>query len=169
MSTVITYCAQLLPFVAPVAAVVLWWRLPAGARARFAVLGAVAGLLAAGLVLLAGRLHDDPRPFVLDPGSPALFPHGADNGFPSDHTTYATTAALVVATVRRRMGWLLLTCAVLGGLARVAAHVHHVQDVAAGVAIAVVSVILGSVLMRILDRRWPRVEIDQPPEAGAHT
>jgi hypothetical protein len=44
----------------------------------------------------------------------------------------------VVATVRRRLGLLLLASAVLSGLARVAANVHHVQDIMAGLAIAVV-------------------------------
>lgn len=170
MTSVITYGAQLLPFVAPVAGVLVWWRLPRGARARFGVLGVVAGVLAAGLVLLTGLLHDDPRPFVVDPTSPPLFPHAADNGFPSDHTTYAATAALVVVTTRRQLGWMLLGAAVLGGLARVAARVHHLQDIAAALVIAAVSVIAGTVLVTAVDRRRGRdLGGGSPQQVGERT
>ncbi|MEP6648603.1 MAG: phosphatase PAP2 family protein [Lapillicoccus sp.] len=152
MSGVVSVCAQVLPFLAPVAVLLVWWRLPGGAKARFGLLAVVSGVCAAALVLVAGLVHDDPRPFVLDPSHPALFPHDADNGFPSDHTTYAATAALVVATVRRRLGLLLLGSAVLGGLARVAANVHHVQDIVAALVIAAVAVGVGLGLQALLDR-----------------
>lgn len=153
MSTAVSVCAQLLPFLAPVLLLLVWWRLPKGARAWFGVLAVVSGVCAGALVLVAGLVHDDPRPFVIDPSHPPLFRHSADNGFPSDHTTYAATAALVVATVRRRFGLLLLASAVLGGLARVAANVHHVQDIVAGLVIAVVAVGGGLGIQGLLDRR----------------
>jgi undecaprenyl-diphosphatase len=140
VSTLVSVCAQLLPFVAPAVLLLVWWRLPRGARARFAVLTVVSGIAAVVLVTAAGAVHSDPRPFVVDPTHPPLFEHSADNGFPSDHTTYAATAALLVTTVRRRLGLLLLLSAVVGGLARVAANVHHLQDIVAAVVIAGVAV-----------------------------
>jgi membrane-associated phospholipid phosphatase len=56
--------------------------------------------------------------------------------------------------VRRRLGLLLLLAsAVLGGLARVAANVHHLQDIVAALAIAVVAVGVALALQAVLDRR----------------
>jgi undecaprenyl-diphosphatase len=153
MSVVVSICAQFLPFLPPAVLLLLWWRRPVGVRSRFALLAVVAGVCAGALVLLAGLVHDDPRPFVVDPSQPPLFTHSEDNGFPSDHTTYAATAALVVATVRRRLGLLLLASAVLSGLARVAANVHHVQDIMAGLDIAVVAVGVALGFQSLLDRR----------------
>ena len=140
MPTLVSLCAQLLPFVAPLALVLVWWRLPRAAKARFAVLTVVSGVAAFGLVAAAGAAHSDPRPFVVDPTHPPLFAHDADNGFPSDHTTYAATAAFLVTSVRRRLGLILLLSAVVGGLARVAANVHHLQDIVAALVIAAVAV-----------------------------
>ncbi len=114
---------------------------------------------------MAGLVHDDPRPFVLDPSQPPLFPHGAEDGFPG-HTTYAATAALVVAAVRRRLGLLLLASAILGGLARVAANVHHVQDIIAALAIAAAAGGVGLGLQTFLDRRH-RGREDADPETPA--
>jgi undecaprenyl-diphosphatase len=140
MPTVVIAAAQLLPFLAPVVGALVWWRLPRGTRARFAVLAVTSGVFAAVLVLVAGLVRDDPRPFVVDPTHPALFPHPVDNGFQSDHTAYAATAALVVATVRRWLGVLLLGSALVAGLARVLANVHHVQDIVGALAIAAAAV-----------------------------
>ncbi len=61
--------------------------------------------LAFALVPAGASLHVDPRPFLVNPSQPALYPHPADNGSPSQHTTSAATAAFVVMTFRRRLGW----------------------------------------------------------------
>lgn len=100
-------------------------------------LAAVLGLaLTVALIAIAGHLHTDPRPFVQDPGLRPLIEHAADNGFPSDHASAAGLIA-ALALVRRRwfFGLLLGACAVAVSAARVAAHVHHVQDVVAGLLI----------------------------------
>jgi undecaprenyl-diphosphatase len=150
MDSVIAVGAQVLPIVPPLVAVLVWWRLARGERGRLAVHAVAALFVTAALVLLAGFVHSDPRPFVVDPSHPALFAHSADNGFPSDHTAYAATAALLVALVRRRLGLILLAVALAGGLARVAANVHHLQDVlgslvVALVAVGVVTLVLGRI------------------------
>jgi undecaprenyl-diphosphatase len=140
VSTVISLCAQLLPFLAPIVLLLVWWWLPRERKARFAVLTILSGVAAVVLVTAAGALHADPRPFVVDPSRPPLFAHDPDNGFPSDHTAYSATAALLVTTVRRRLGLLLLLTSILGGLARVAANVHHLQDIVGALLIAVTAV-----------------------------
>jgi membrane-associated phospholipid phosphatase len=69
---------------------------------------AVIGLVVVGIgIWLTGQLHTNPRPFVHDPASTPLFPHSADNGFPSDHSAAAALIAVLVARYRRALGALL--------------------------------------------------------------
>lgn len=154
MDTFVALCAQLLPAVPPTVAVVLWLLLPRSGKVELGLRGVLAIALTGALVLLAGAAHADPRPFVVDPFHPALFPHAADNGFPSDHTAYATAAALVVVAIRRRLGLVLLAFATGGGLARVAANVHHLQDIAASLVIAAIAVaVSAAVYSAVQDRQ----------------
>lgn len=131
----------------PLAAALVWWRLP---RAQKPVLAAV-GVLTIGLALLgitaAAALWADPRPFAVD-GHPPLIPHSADNGFPSDHTTLAAAIAAAIVPWRRRLGAVLLVLAAGVGAARVAAHVHHVPDVLGGFLIGVLAAIVASLAVR---------------------
>jgi len=140
MTGLILVTAQYLPLVIPLAAALAWLTLPRAAKLPVAAQAILALVLAFALIRLGASLHVDPRPFVIDPSRPALFAHSADNGFPSDHTTLTATVALVVMAFRRRLGWLLLAASVLVGVARVAAHVHHVQDIVAGLLIAAAAV-----------------------------
>ena len=132
--------AQYLPFLIPVVAGIVWLFLPRRDKFGLAVQGVVALVIAVVLIQLAAVAHTDPRPFVVDPSIRPLFSHPRDNGFPSDHTTLAATVALLVMVYRRWVGAALLAASVLVGVARVAAHVHHGQDIVAGVLIAVVAV-----------------------------
>jgi hypothetical protein len=77
--------AQYLLFGLVLLAGLAWLTLDRAGKLRMAVAG-VLGLAVLGLFIwLAGTLHVDPRPFVQDPSTAPLFPHPADNGFPSDH------------------------------------------------------------------------------------
>lgn len=155
MDAVIVAVAQYLLFVlaAGTAAVVLlaptWTRWSA----------VTAGLLGLGLlgllILLAGALHADPRPFVVDPAVRPLFPHPADNGFPSDHSAAAALLAVVAGRVRRWAGGAVALGAVLIALARVLAHVHHVQDVVAGLLLGAVA---GGVAVALVQAVAPRLQ-----------
>lgn len=97
------------------------------------------------LIKVGAAVHDDPRPFVQNPALHPLFPHAADNGFPSDHSAAAGLLAILVWLRHRWYGTLLAVCAVLVGAARVAAHVHHVQDIVAGLLIGGLAGWLGSI------------------------
>jgi membrane-associated phospholipid phosphatase len=132
--------AQYLPFLIAVVAGVIWLFVPRQDKFGLAVQAVVALVIAVVLIQLAAATHADPRPFVVDPSIRPLFAHPPDDGFPSDHTTLAATVALLVMTYRRWLGAVLLAASVLVGVARVAAHVHHGQDIVAGVLIAVVAV-----------------------------
>jgi membrane-associated phospholipid phosphatase len=140
MDALIVAVAQYLPFLVPVAAGIIWLFLPRHDKVGLAVQAMVALIIAAALIALAAAVHSDPRPFVVDPSTKPLFAHPSDNGFPSDHTALAATVALLVMAYRRWVGAMLLAASMLVGAARVAAHVHHVQDIVAGVLIAAVAV-----------------------------
>ena len=148
--------AQYLVFIIPVAAAFIWLFLPRQDRAGLAVQAVVSLVIAAVLIKLAAAIHTDPRPFVVDPSIRPLFAHSADNGFPSDHTTLAATVAFAVMIYRRWLGALLLVASISVGAARVAAHVHHGQDIVAGVLIAALAVGIAASTWRWVQPRLPR-------------
>ncbi|MHB8710010.1 MAG: phosphatase PAP2 family protein [Minisyncoccota bacterium] len=90
------------------------------------------------LGLLASHLFYDPRPFVVSHSIP-LFPHTADNGFPSDHALLTGALAAIVTVFSIPVGIMLWLLAFLIGVARVLAHVHHTLDIAGSFAIAALS------------------------------
>jgi membrane-associated phospholipid phosphatase len=149
--------AQYLLFVLAALAGVLWLTLGRGDKLRCAA-EAVLGLAVVGIgIWVAGSLHVDPRPFVHDPGSASLFAHAADNGFPSDHAAAGGLLTALVIRWSRPVGLLVGLGSVLVAIARVAAHVHHAQDVVAGLAIGVASgaaaIWLAGLLVAALARR----------------
>jgi len=155
MESLIVDVAQYLIFLILVAAGVAWLFLPRHDKVALAVQGVVALVIALVLIRLAAAIHTDPRPFVVDPSIKPLFAHVADNGFPSDHTAVGATVALLVMGYRRMLGAALLAASILVGAARVAAHVHHSQDIVAGLLIAVVAVAITAVAWRWARPRLP--------------
>ncbi len=109
------------------------WRTWAGA-------GLVIGGLAFGLAQIGARLITDPRPFLVG-GGPPLIPSATDNGFPSDHTLLVAVAAATVTVMDLRAGAVFWALALLVGLARVYARVHHLLDV--GGSLGLVALALG--------------------------
>ena len=160
MNSVVVFAAQYLIYGLVLVAGYVWWTRN---RADKAVLGAqaVAGLALVGLgILVAGALHSDPRPFVSDPGVVPLFAHAADNGFPSDHSAAVGLLAVLVFRHRRGLGIATAIGGVLVAAARVAAHVHHTQDVVAGLLIgaaagALATWLVGRVLLAARRRGLP--------------
>jgi membrane-associated phospholipid phosphatase len=156
VSTLVVLAAQDLLYLLVAVAAVVWLLLGRAGKLLLAV-EAVLGLVLVGVgIWVAAHLHADPRPFVSD-GSRALFPHPADNGFPSDHSAAAALIATLVIRFRRVVGALLAAGAVVVAWARVAAHVHHAQDVVAGLGIGVLAGLaglwLGGLLLAVLARR----------------
>lgn len=134
MDILIAVVAEYAVFLIPAGAALAWWRAPRGEKTSMVV----AGVLTLGLTLLAialaAHVWTDPRPFTVD-GQTPLVAHLPDNGFPSDHMTIGTAVAATVLGWRRQLGALLLGVAVVVGAARVAAHIHHIPDIVAGLLI----------------------------------
>jgi undecaprenyl-diphosphatase len=166
----IVVVAQYLLFVLAAVAGAVWLTLDRAGKGRFAV-EAVLGLAVVGIgIWVAAALHVDPRPFVSDPHSTPLFAHAADNGFPSDHAAAAGLLTAVVVRRKRLLGLLVGVGAVLVAIARVAAHVHHAQDVVAGLAIGLVGGAVGIWLAGLLAgafaKRRPTGRRRDPHRAG---
>jgi membrane-associated phospholipid phosphatase len=173
VNTVIVLVAQYLLFGLALLAGLMWLTLDQPGKVRLAA-EAVIGLVVLGLgILILGSLHVDPRPFVQDPSTVALFPHPADNGFPSDHAAAAGLLTALVLRYRRALGAVVAIGAVLVAGARVAAHVHHVQDVAAGLLLGLAAGVVGILVTRAAALRMVRsgcvpgttstAEVTRPP------
>jgi len=148
VNTVIVLVAQYLLFGMALLAGLMWLILEGPEKVRLAA-EAVIGLVVLGLgIWILGSLHVDPRPFVQDPSTVALFPHPADNGFPSDHAAAGGLLTALVLRHRRALGAAVAIGAVLVAVARVAAHVHHGQDVAAGLLLGLAAGVVGILVTR---------------------
>src|SRR3954454_12998671 len=153
MNLLVVAVAQYLLFGLALLAGLTWLTLDRAGKLRLGI-EAVVGLAVLGLAIwIAGSLHVDPRPFVQDPSTAALFPHPADNGFPSDHAAAGGLLTALVVRHRRTPGVLIGVGAVLVAAARVAAHVHHVQDVVAGLLLGLVAGLVGVLVTRIVAAR----------------
>jgi undecaprenyl-diphosphatase len=85
---------------------------------------------------LLSLVYYDPRPFIVGHFMP-LIPHDPDNGFPSDHTLFASAVAAIVFFYNKKTGLALFFIALLIGISRVLAGVHHPVDVGGSIIIAV--------------------------------
>ena len=140
--------AQYALYLVAAAAVVVWLMASRRDKVSLAIEAVVAMVLVAVMVKVAGAVHLDPRPFVQNPAVKPLFPHPADNGFPSDHTALAAAISVVVWQYRRRVASAMVVLSILIGAARVAAHVHHIQDIVAALIIGLVAAAAATVLWR---------------------
>jgi undecaprenyl-diphosphatase len=174
VDSVIVFVAQYLLFVM-VAGFAVFWLLGEDRAGKVQLGGAAVIGLVLGVVFLvvAGKVHADPRPFVQNPGLHPLFRHARDNGFPSDHSIAAGLIATLVLLRSRLYGALFALAAFCVAAARVAAHVHHVQDVVAGLALGAIAAVIGyyvtaAVLRRLQGRvRLPLVGDLSEPERPA--
>lgn len=124
---------------------------------ELAVAAVITGAIGYVLSKIGNRLISSPRPFIVT-GHPALIASATDNGFPSDHTLLLATLAAVITVVDRRAGLVFWVLALVVGLARVYAGVHHLLDIAGSLVIAAIA--LGIYwLARML---WERRQDGQP-------
>lgn len=116
MDTVIADLAQYGFIFSFVVAFVVWLRLARRQQVELLLAGVVGGVACLVLIKAAGAVFYDTRPFVAQHIAP-LFPHAADNGFPSDHTAVTMLVGFCVLVVSRRWGLVLLALSALAGVA----------------------------------------------------
>jgi undecaprenyl-diphosphatase len=121
---------------------------PKDKKKEFILLGLIGGLLAILLAKLGGHFFYDTRPFVAGHFTP-YFSHGADNGFPSDHTLLASFFMFLGWRYSRKFGISLFVLAILIGLSRVQAGVHHLVDIIGSFAFSALGFGLALLITRI--------------------
>jgi undecaprenyl-diphosphatase len=150
MDTVITWTAQYLLWVMVLAFAVVWILLESRRGKIELGVQAIVGLaLALAFMYVAKSVHHDPRPFVADPGVRPLFGHSRDDGFPSDHSVAASLIAGLIVARHRIVGLVLAAAAIAIAWARVAAHVHHLQDVVAGLLLGSIAAAIAIAVTRL--------------------
>ena len=151
MDSLIVFGAKYLVFV--VGAVAIVSTLLSGKRVRNNVvkLALFSFPLAFLMAFVASLFYYDTRPFVVE-NTPPLIPHAPDNGFPSDHTLYAMVTATIIFAYNRTVGISLGILAILVGVSRVMARVHHPVDIIGSIAIAIVATYVGWLIVRRISR-----------------
>lgn len=112
------------------------------------------------LARIASMLWYNARPFVVE-GITPLVAHAADNGFPSDHTLLSAACAALVFSQNKKWGGVLYVLAILVGVARVFADVHHVVDIVTSLVIA------SAVMFKVwyFQQKWHKKQHLQNPVA----
>jgi len=96
---------------------------------------------------IIGLVYFHPRPFMEKLGT-TLLAHKPENSFPSDHTTFTLSIALMLITFKstRILGIVLSVLALWCGIARVYSGVHWPFDIAGSVITASIATIVICVL-----------------------
>jgi undecaprenyl-diphosphatase len=150
MDSVIIFGAKYLFLAAILILGFVWLKASKTKKVELATAVIVAGIVAYGLMKFAGWLHYDPRLFVAQHIKP-LVSHGADNGFPSEHTVFTTMISGTSYFYNKRLGFVVFVVALVVGASRVLAHVHSPIDIVAGVLIGATAGAIGyGVSTRIL-------------------
>ncbi len=121
-------------------------------RKRLILFTITIALLASMLAIIGGALYYNPRPFVVDNTIP-LFPHPADNGFPSEHVLFAAIIAASLLPFSRKYSIIVWLIALLIGCARLYAGVHHILDIIASILIALISYSISLLIIK----QWRRL------------
>ncbi len=135
--TVIVLIAEYMLYVAGLIAFIYWLRLDQQNKIKFLVFIIMTGVVAIVLAKIGAAMFYDARPFVSD-HLVALMPHAADNGFPSDHTLLSATIAMAVYYFSKKLGLVLFGLAIIIGVSRVLAHVHHPIDIIGSLIFAII-------------------------------
>ena len=154
INQLIIFVGQDLFFLLPVLVAIIFFQLPSRKRTPYVASLALGGILALVLAKLASHMFFDPRPFMSGQVT-ALFPHSPGNGFPSDHTTYGITLALVSFAYSRKWGWVMILIAIAVGAARVLAHVHSWIDILGGIGVGLIATSAAIIIIRVIENKMP--------------
>ena len=125
---VVIFFAKYAVFIIVAFAVGYWLTLPKKQKIQMLVFGVFVATIAFLLTRIGGALYYDSRPFV-SMGVDPIIPHADNNGFPSDHTALAFTAAATMFYMNKKLGILTLVVAILVGASRVLGYIHSPIDI----------------------------------------
>ena len=135
IDTLAVYGAEYLYILLLATALGWYLRQPRTAQIEMIAWGVVALPAMYILLIVAGMVYFDPRPFVVG-NFTSRIPHAPDNGFPSDHTLLCSATASIVFFYNKKFGGVLWLLTALVGASRVYTGLHHPLDIIASVAMA---------------------------------
>ena len=130
---------------------IIWLRLSSQLKKQSIVVGVLAAVFTVIFAIIGSKLFYDPRPFVVGHFTP-YFAHGNDNGFPSDHTLLASLCAAITYMYSSRVGIAAFCAAVLIGISRIIAGVHHGIDIIGAMIFATAGTILAYTIIRKINK-----------------
>ncbi len=138
-----TFVAQYLPYIFIAMLFYLWFT----NKKNEALYAGYATTLGVGINLIIGLFYFHPRPFM-DGLGVALLHHKAVNSFPSDHTTFVVSIALMLTTFKstRTLGVVSIILALWCGIARVYCGVHYPFDILGSIVVSIIAVIIINIL-----------------------
>ena len=138
-----TTIAQYLPYIFIGLLFYLWFT----SRKNEALYTGYATTLGVSINSIIGLFYFHPRPFMENLGI-TLLAHKPENSFPSDHTTFVISIALMLITFKstRNLGIISLVLALWCGVARIYCGVHYPFDIMGSIIVSVFAVIIISIL-----------------------
>lgn len=118
-------------------ALIYWLTLPKRLKIQLVVFGFITAAVSYLLAKVGAALFYDPRPFVTQHVLP-VYPHAADNGFPSDHTLLSAFITVTIFSVNKKIGLLLLLLTLMVGGSRIIGHIHSPIDIIGSIVFALV-------------------------------
>ena len=155
MHGIITFIAKDFIVLSILVPLVVWWQLDNTQKKHFALVligGAIASFV---LAKIGSHFFFDTRPFIAGHFKP-YFGHGNDNGFPSDHTLLAAVMAFTTWQFNKQAGIGLTIVAILIGLSRVIAGVHHLLDIIGSLIFAAIGITIVTVIIDRNNHERPR-------------
>lgn len=128
VDNVIIFFAKYAVFILVAFAIVYWLTLPKKQKIQMLIFGGIVAGVAFLLTRIGSALYYDSRPFI-DMGIQPIVPHDNNNGFPSDHTALAFTAAAAVFYMNKKIGGIAAAIAVCVGASRVLGYIHSPVDI----------------------------------------
>lgn len=138
VDTIAILAAKYMPLVFVISLIYLWVKKGDKNKdiALYSIYAAIIGII---INFIIGIFYFHPRPFMISVGT-TLFPYSAETSFPSDHTTFMLSIALMMVYFKetRKLGVTLVILGLIGGFARVFSGVHFPFDIIGSVVVAII-------------------------------
>ncbi len=141
LNSLIVFLAQSLPWVLIIFTFIYFVFLRKNPK-RFVLIFFCVGISYFVSEVLKWAIFRHPRPFAVLSDVVQLIQTSSYNSFPSTHATIFASLATVMFIYNKKLGSVFVFCAVLIGLARVAAGIHYPIDILTGFAIGFVITII---------------------------
>ncbi len=138
MNNLVIFFAKYLYFFQIVLAAIYFFLQSRNKQKSIIILSAIFLPLAYIVAQVIAAFYFDPRPFVVSNFTP-LITHAPDNGFPSDHMLLTSAIASILFVSNKKIGVIAWIIAIIVGVSRVYAGIHHPTDIVGSAVIVIAS------------------------------